>query len=88
MNPMSSVLKDDSGRLANEDAFRKQTLGQLPIPMEKEEHLLDPWFYKCDGKIIKYDMRELGRWKVYYSSRFGRDCPSSTYVNFRQSCKF
>jgi hypothetical protein len=55
MNPLSSNT---------DDGHRKQTLGQLPIPMEKEEHLLDPWFYKCDGKIVKYDMRELGRWKV------------------------
>lgn len=53
-----------SARLAGEEEFRRITLDQQPIPTTKEEHLLDPWFFKCDDKIVKYDMKELGRWKV------------------------
>lgn len=53
-----------SARLAGEEEFRRITLDQKPIPTTKEEHLLDPWFFKCDDKIVKYDMKELGRWKV------------------------
>ena len=72
MNPLniesisrkSAISPELAAQLAGEEKFRKQTLDQKPIPMEKEEHLLDPWFYKCDDKIVKYDMRELGRWKV------------------------
>jgi hypothetical protein len=69
MNPLNELSGGKgaaslAAKLADEDSFRKETLGQLPIPMEKEEHLLDPWFFKCDDKIVKYDMRELGRWKV------------------------
>ena len=69
MNPLTSNLKgkmSDTTRASNDDVFRKETLGQIPVPMEKEEHYLDPWFFKCDDKIVKYDMRELGRWKVSY----------------------
>lgn len=65
MNPLSSHSKDDTAhRLASEDTYRKETLSQLAVPLEKEEHTLDPWFLKCDDKIVKYDMRELGKWKV------------------------
>lgn len=71
MNPLNESISSGANvspalaaRLAGEEQFRKSTLDQKPIPMEKEEHLLDPWFYKCDDKIVKYDMRELGRWKV------------------------
>lgn len=53
-----------SARLSAEEEFRRVTLDQQPIPTTKEEHLLDPWFFKCDDKIVKYDMKELGRWKV------------------------
>eukprot|EP01032_Pedospumella_encystans_P017306 gene17306-19727_t len=75
MNPLniesisrkSAVSPELAAQLAGEEKFRKQTLDQKPIPMEKEEHLLDPWFYKCDDKIVKYDMRELGRWKALVS---------------------
>jgi hypothetical protein len=55
---------------SQEAQFRKETLSQLPIPTEKEVHLLDPWFLKCDDKIVKYDLRELGRWKVPNLSSF------------------
>lgn len=75
MNPLnaesisrkSAVSPEVAAQLAGEEKFRKQTLDQKTIPMDKEEHLLDPWFYKCDDKIVKYDMRELGRWKVKYN---------------------
>jgi hypothetical protein len=76
MNPLiesistgSNISPHLAARLAGEDSFRKQTLDQKAIPTEKEEHLLDPWFFKCDDKIVKYDMRELGRWKVSYKKQ-------------------
>lgn len=51
-------------RLASEGQFRRETIDQQSIPTVKEDHILDPWFYKCDDKIVKYDMQELGKWKV------------------------
>ena len=62
MNPLSP---DSDVQEESEEQYRRTTLNQLPIPTEKEDHLLDPWFFKCDDKIVKYDIRELGRWKVF-----------------------
>lgn len=60
-------------RLASESQFRKDTIDQQAIPTVKEDHILDPWFYKCDDKIVKYDMQELGKWKA---SVVQRCCPA------------
>ena len=80
MNPLQesisssiSVSPSLAARLNGEEEFRKHTVGQKEIPMVKEEHMFDPWFFKCDDKIVKYDMRELGKWKVTAPS-YSFDC--------------
>jgi hypothetical protein len=44
--------------------------GQLPLPWEKETNYLDPEFFKCDGKIVKYSSSQLSEWRVSYNPTF------------------
>jgi len=40
---------------------------QKDVPWTKKEHLIAPWFLKCDGKIAKYDMSGLHIWRALFS---------------------
>ena len=44
--------------------IKKATIGQMKIPVYMKPHFWSPDFVKCDGKIIKYDLRALGIWRV------------------------
>jgi len=39
-------------------------VGQMKVPVYQKPHFWSPDFVKCDGKIIKYDLRALGIWRV------------------------
>ena len=39
-------------------------IGQMKVPVYQKPHFWSPDFVKCDGKIIKYDLRALGIWRV------------------------
>jgi hypothetical protein len=43
---------------------RKKVVGQMAVPVYMKPHFWSPDFVKCDGKIIKYDLRALGIWRV------------------------
>ena len=48
-------------------AHAADMLGQMEIPMSKESHFLDPDFMKTNDnkKIVNFDMRVLGKYKVH-----------------------
>lgn len=55
-------LEDLSGDRQKE--LREKLVGQMKIPVYQKPHFWSPDFVKCDGKIIKYDLRALGIWRV------------------------
>ena len=44
--------------------YKKVVLGQMKVPVYQKQHFWSPDFVKCDGKIIKYNMRAFGVWRV------------------------
>ena len=44
--------------------IKKALVGQMKVPVYQKPHFWSPDFVKCDGKIIKYDLRALGIWRV------------------------
>lgn len=44
--------------------IKKTAVGQMKVPVYMKPHFWSPDFVKCDGKIIKYDLRALGIWRV------------------------
>jgi len=66
MNPLQNGSKDVEEEKSDEKE-RMDTLGQMDIPWEKEQHPFDPLFLKSDDKIAKYNMHELGQWKALFS---------------------
>ena len=56
-------LKDDC--MANGPLQQKKiVLGQMKVPVYQKQHFWSPDFVKCEGKIIKYNLRTFGVWKV------------------------
>eukprot|EP01031_Cornospumella_fuschlensis_P037398 gene37398-45415_t len=45
----------------------KNLFDQMVPPMYKKVHTFDPTFMKCDGKIVKYESREMHVWKALVS---------------------
>lgn len=58
----SSGLEEQSEERLKE--LKKKLVGQMAIPVYQKKHFWSPDFVKCDGKIIRYDMRALGIWRA------------------------
>jgi hypothetical protein len=50
--------------MSGEVRSKADIIGQIPVPWYKKEHKYSPWLLKCDGKIVKYEMRGLHVWKA------------------------
>lgn len=66
---MSAVASTSAEQEDASDVAIKKAYGQMEVPLRKKEHTFmgvrfDPTFYKCDGKIVKYDSSGLSIWKV------------------------
>lgn len=48
----------------NDEQNMKKFFAQMEVPLRKKTHRLDPTFFKCDGKIVKYDSASLNIWRV------------------------
>ena len=59
MNP----LNDEKGTKESVD-YKKSIIGQMEVPLYKKIHRIAPWLLKCDKKIVKYDTRGLGIYRV------------------------
>lgn len=55
-------LEDLSGDRQKE--VKQKIVGQMKVPVYQKPHFWSPDFVKCEGKIIKYDLRALGIWRV------------------------
>jgi hypothetical protein len=72
-------LEDLSG--SRQAEMKSKFVGQMKIPVYQKPHFWSPDFVKCEGKIIKYDLRALGIWRV---SLYGcsAQAPDSANVGF------
>lgn len=61
-SPDQIGLEDQSDERQKE--LKEKLVGQMKIPVYQKKHFWSPDFVKCDGKIIRYDMRALGIWRV------------------------
>eukprot|EP01032_Pedospumella_encystans_P008138 gene8138-9693_t len=57
---------EDSGNDKQQE-IKKALVGQTKVPVYQKPHFWSPDFVKCDGKIIKYDLRALGIWRALVS---------------------
>jgi hypothetical protein len=62
LSPDVSGCEDLSNHKQKE--IKKAIVGQMKVPVYMKPHFWSPDFVKCDGKIIKYDLRALGIWRV------------------------
>lgn len=58
------IRRGDHNLVAVVIAAYVQVLGQEDVPTYLKTHTIDPWFRKCDHKIVKYDLRGLSIWRV------------------------
>lgn len=54
--------------------IKVKVVGQMKIPVYQKFHFWSPDFVKCDGQIIKYDLRALGIWRVSFIWRCCNSC--------------
>jgi hypothetical protein len=67
LNPIHESKETDSQmNMESKTKTRKDILGQKGFPWKRKEHRLDPAFYKCQGKIVKYESKELNIWGVSF----------------------
>jgi hypothetical protein len=43
-------------------------MGQFPPPLEKIEFKWRPWLLMSEGKVVRYDIREMSVWKALICS--------------------
>ncbi len=60
--PQSADLEQQSNEKLQE--IKNNFVGQMKVPVYQKVHFWSPDFVKCDGKIIKYDLRAFGVWRV------------------------
>jgi hypothetical protein len=61
---INSVDVESADEIKRRISLKREYVAQMPVPVYQKKHFWSPDFVKCEGKIIKYNMRALGVWRV------------------------